>query len=117
MKKLLVLLVMLSVTLTYAQDNKNVKYTDKGDLTEATYYYDNGAVQQEGTFNKDGQLHGLWTSYDVEGNKLALGEYYKGKRVGKWLFWTETSLKEVEYNNSKITKVNEWNDKTRMAIK
>ena len=92
-------------------------YVDKGDLTEATYYYDNGTIQQIGTFNKSGKLHGTWTSYDVEGNKLALGEYNNGKRVGKWLFWTENSLKEVEYENSKITKVNEWNDKTQMAIK
>lgn len=107
---------MLSVGLTYAQENNKVTYKEKGDLTEATYYYDNGAVQQEGTFNKSGELHGVWTSYDVEGNKMAVGEYKNGQKVGKWLFWTDNSLKEVEYNDSKIITVNQWDHKTRLAI-
>lgn len=38
-----------------------------GNLVKATYYYDNGSVQQEGFF-KDGKLEGKWTSFDLNGN-------------------------------------------------
>lgn len=117
MKKILVILVMLCVSFTYAQEKKSVKYVDKGDLTEATYFYDNGAIQQVGTFNKEGQLHGIWTSYDLDGNKISVGEYENGKKVGKWLFWTGSTLKEVEFKDSKIVMVNQWNNKSRLAVK
>ena len=107
MKKLFILLVMLCVTLTYAQNNENVQYVENGDLTEATYFYDNGMVRQIGTFNKEGQLHGIWTSYDIKGDKIAVGNYVEGKKVGKWLFWTKDNLvKEVYYKDSKIVSVN-----------
>lgn len=102
------MLVMLSMTLTYAQEKQNVKYTDKGDLTEAVYYYDNGAVQQEGTFNEAGELHGLWTSYDIEGNKIAVGKYVNGKKDGKWMFWSKDNIvREVDYSDSRIVNVSE----------
>ena len=107
MKKIVILLVMLCVSFTYAQDNDNVQYVEKGDLTEATYFYDNGIVRQVGTFNKDGQLHGVWTSYDINGDKIAVGNYVEGKKTGKWLFWTKDNVvREVNYNDSKIVSVN-----------
>lgn len=108
MKKILILVVMLSATLTYAQEKEQVKYTENGDLTEAVYYYDNGAIQQEGTFNKAGELHGLWTSYDVEGNKVAVGKYVNGKKEGKWTFWSKDNIvREVDYSDSRIVNVTE----------
>lgn len=108
MKKMFVIATMLCVSLTFAQEEKNVKYTENGDLTEATYYYDNGVIQQEGTFNKEGKLHGVWTSYDINGDKVTVGKYIDGKKVGKWFFWTKDNvIKEVDYDNSKITSVNE----------
>ena len=111
MKKLVVLLVMFSISLTFAQKTQNVKYTKQGDLTAAVYFYDNGSIQQEGTFNKDGQLHGIWTSYDVEGNKVAVGKYVDGKKVGKWYFWTKDNIvREVEYSDSRIVNVTERKD-------
>jgi len=108
MKKIFVIAIMLCAYLTFAQEEKNVIYTENGDLTEATYYYDNGVIQQEGTFNKAGKLHGVWTSYDINGDKVTVGRYIEGRKVGKWLFWTKDNvIREVIYDNSKITAVNE----------
>lgn len=117
MKKYAIVIAVLFIsTSIFAQADKEVKLEKKGDLTEATYYYDNGSIEQQGTFNADGQLHGVWTSYDIEGNKVAKGQYVEGKKHGKWFFWAGDSLKEVDYVNHKIVSVNEWNDKTKVAV-
>ena len=92
------------------------KAETKETLTVATYFYDNGSVQQEGTFNKNGALEGLWTSYDFKGDKLTQGNYSNGIKTGKWFFWTENSLKEVDFVDSIISSVNEWDHKSELAI-
>lgn len=74
---------------------------------KATYYFENGAVQQEGFF-KDGKLDGQWISYDVNGNKKSIGEYNKGVKCGKWFFWNEATLTEVEFSKSKIESIQNW---------
>lgn len=106
MKKTFILVLTLFVTLAYSQDN-NVKIEQKGDLTQATYFHDNGVVAQQGTFNADGQLHGLWISYDENGDKITVGSYEKGKKVGKWLFYSDMVIKEVDYIDSRIASVKE----------
>lgn len=116
MKKIFEVLLMLSVTMTFAQEAKKVDVNKDGDLTVATYYYDSGVVEQQGTFNQEGELHGVWTSYDLDGNKTMVGNYVNGKKVGKWLFWSDTKLKEVDYVDSKIAGVSEWTDKVQLAI-
>ena len=118
MKKSILLLALLFVSVsTFGQADKNVKIEKQGGITEATYYYEDGAVQQKGTFNVEGKLHGTWISYDVNGKKLTVGNYSKGKKVGKWFFWTDKSLKEVDYIDSRIVDVNEWKDKTKIALR
>ena len=107
---------MLSVSFTYAQDKKETKLEKKGDLTFVTYYHDNGEVQQKGAFNVKGKLQGEWTSFDINGNKVALGTYDNGKKVGKWFFWEGESLKEVDYIDSKIVNVSQWDNKTKVAV-
>lgn len=116
MKKIVLILIMLSVSFTYAQDKKQVKLDKKGDLTLATYYHDNGEVQQKGYFNVEGKLQGEWTSYNEDGQKVALGNYENGKKAGKWFFWDGESLKEVDYIDSKIVSVNKWDNKTKVAF-
>ena len=115
MKKYIVIAFVFIGTIVSAQNKNQPKLETKGILTFATYFYDNGSVQQEGTFNKDGVLEGLWTNYDFEGNKLSQGNYSNGIKTGKWFFWTEDSLKEVDYVDSRITAVNEWNSKSELA--
>jgi len=118
MKKcILVLAVLFLSAPVFAQVNNNVKYEKKGDVTVATYFYEDGKIQQQGTFNKDGKLHGTWTSYDVNGDKLAVGHYTNGMKTGKWFFWTDESLKEVDYVASRIASVSEWKNKTQVAIR
>jgi len=115
MKKIFAVLLMLSVALTFAQEKPNAELNKDGDLTVATYYHDNGAIEQQGTFNKEGELHGVWTSYDLNGNKVTVGNYENNKKTGKWLFWSGDKLKEVDYIDSKIASVSEWTDKVQVA--
>lgn len=115
MKKYTVILgFFLFSALAYAQDNKEAEYQKIDDLVKATYYHDNGLVSQEGFFNAEGQLHGLWVSYDSDGNKVTVGSYENGKKVGKWLFWLENSIREVDYVDSRIAGVNEVPINTEM---
>jgi antitoxin component YwqK of YwqJK toxin-antitoxin module len=112
MKRYIFILAVLFVgTSAFAQENtQKVKHVQKKDLVEATYYYADGSVQQVGTFNKEGKLHGTWTSYDTKGDKLAVGTYEKGKKVGKWTFWANGTANEVSYVDSKITNIAEASD-------
>jgi len=73
-------------------------------MVKATYYYDNGQIQQEGFF-KEGKLDGKWIAYDTNGNKKSIGEYSNGQKIGKWFFWNEANLSEVDYSNNQIAYV------------
>jgi antitoxin component YwqK of YwqJK toxin-antitoxin module len=106
MKKIILIFALLLTGYGFAQ-NPNVKTEKVGDLTMATYYYANGNIEQQGTFNSEGKLHGEWVSYDVNGKKLAVGNYDNGKKVGKWKFWQDGVVKEVVYKNSRITDVSD----------
>lgn len=79
----------------------------QGTLIKATYYFENGTVQQQG-FYKDGKPHGEWIAYNNQGKKIALGQYNAGVKVGKWFFWNQDILSEVDYNDSRIAAVNQW---------
>jgi len=48
--------------------------------------------------------------YDGAGNKQAIGQYENGVKVGKWFFWDEEGLKEVDYRNNQIAQVVKWNN-------
>jgi antitoxin component YwqK of YwqJK toxin-antitoxin module len=87
----------------FAQE-ANVEYVKQGDLVKGIFYYDNGVIQQEGTY-KSGKLHGQWVSYDRDGKKNAVAFYNKGNKSGKWFFWKEDKLIEVDYNNNDIAQV------------
>ncbi|MCF1190067.1 nicotinic acid mononucleotide adenyltransferase [Mangrovimonas sp. AS39] len=115
MKKLVILVMMLAGVTSFAQSKLGSKIEKSNKLYEATYYHDNGVVSQTGYFNQAGKLQGTWTSFDLQGNKLAQGKYDNGQKVGKWFFWTETSLKEVDYSNNTIASVSEWTNKAHIA--
>ena len=115
MKYFLVLIFCCCLSYNGFSQINEPSFVQKGDLVFATYYHDNGQIQQEGAF-KNGKLHGIWTSYDINGNKLALGNYTNGIKTGKWLFWQGEFLKEVEFKDSRIVSVHEWNDKNKLVI-
>lgn len=116
MKNYLAILACFFVTTVMMAQDNTVTYVAQDNLIEATYYYADGTIQQKGTFKK-GKLHGTWTSYDVNGQKMAVGNYKDGIKTGKWFFWTDNSLKEVDYINSRIVRVHEWKDKNELAIR
>jgi len=117
MKRIVLVLVMLCVSLTFAQDKKEkVKYVKSGKLIEATYYYNNGNISQQGFF-RNNKRHGKWIQYNLHGEKVVVGYYKKGKKTGKWIFKTGNTLEELDYLNNKIVKANHWTSKSSMAIR
>lgn len=109
MKNLLVICALIGgMMFANAQDKPKPTYEKEGKLIKATFYYDNGEVSQTGYYNKAGNLHGTWKSFDTDGKKIAVAQYNNGEKEGKWFFWSEETLKEVDYNNSEITNVSTW---------
>ena len=119
MKKIFTLALVFCTMTTFAQNEKTVEFNNDTNLYEATYYHDNGLIEQQGTYNTDGKLHGVWTSYDIEGNKIALANYDNGEKVGKWFFWNidDGLLSEVDYDNAKISNVIEWKNNTEVTLR
>ncbi len=108
MKKLLVIVALIgAVSFVSAQEKKNT-YVKEGNLIKATLFYDNGQVSQEGYYTTDGKLQGEWVSFDRNGKKTAVANYDQGEKTGKWFFWNDGTLREVDYTQSKITSVNTW---------
>ncbi len=113
-KNLLLTFAMLFSFALMAQTNKPV-YEKEGDLTKVTHFHENGEVSQTG-FYKDKKIHGQWKAYDTTGKKIAVANYDQGMKVGKWLFWNENGLREVDYSNNKIVGVTKWNNADRVVI-
>ncbi len=106
MKKIMILGALVISGFTFAQANKPV-LEQEGNLVKATYYYDNGQIQQQGHF-KDGKLEGSWAAFDEKGNKKSIGEFSNGEKTGKWFFWSDKALSEVDYSNSRVAAVKSW---------
>lgn len=111
MRKLLILIVALICSAAvFSQEKKENEYTVKNNLIEVTMYHDNGQISQTGFYTLEGKLQGNWYSFDTEGQKVAAAKYDNGKKVGKWFFWNNKTLKEVDYNANAIVNVVEWSD-------
>jgi antitoxin component YwqK of YwqJK toxin-antitoxin module len=110
MKKYIVIGTMLITGMIFAQNNTvTPKLEAVGNLVKATYVYDNGQVKQVG-FYENGKLQGKWVSYDVNGKKTAVAEYNKGQKVGKWFFWNNSVLSEVDYSDNRVASVKNWKE-------
>ncbi|NAS31810.1 nicotinic acid mononucleotide adenyltransferase [Flavobacteriaceae bacterium R38] len=114
MKNLIMTFAMLFSVVLMAQTDKPLMEKE-GDLTKVTYFHENGKVAQIG-FYKNKKIHGQWKAYDVKGKKIAVANYDEGKKVGKWLFWNENGLKEVDYSDNRIVSVTNWNNSNRVVI-
>tara|TARA_R110001632_G_scaffold12153_8_gene42669 strand:+ start:468 stop:830 length:363 start_codon:yes stop_codon:yes gene_type:complete len=99
-----------------AQEEIKNNYILNGDIIEATLYNSEGTVSQTGFYTKEGVVTGEWVSFDREGNKTALAHYDRGVKVGKWFFWNNNTLKEVDYNNSQIASVNVWKNEGTKVV-
>lgn len=108
MKKTILLLAILLVSIgAFAQTKPEMKLNKETNLIEATYFHEDGAVSQKGTFNLEKKLHGEWTSFNTDGKIISVGSYDNGIKTGKWQFWSNNILKEVQYSNNAIAGVNE----------
>ena len=62
-------------------ENKLIEYNEFTDLIDVTYFYEDGSVQQIGSFNTSGLPHGEWTAYNMNGKKLCVGNYKNGLKM------------------------------------
>ncbi|PZX43978.1 hypothetical protein LX97_00983 [Nonlabens dokdonensis] len=114
MKKLLIITVMMLGVIGMAQEVKPTFEKMEDGLVKATYYHENGAVAQVGTFLNN-ERHGEWISYSAEGQKTAKAEYKNNRKAGKWFFWNNDQLTEVDYRENAIVAVNTWVSKEPVA--
>ena len=86
------------------------KHLEEGVSKKRSGFTVEGPPAREGADinTKDGKLVGMWVSYDINGVKKAIGEYNNGQKIGKWLFWNDKTLSEVDYSESRITSVKNW---------
>ncbi len=110
-----ILLALFFSAVLSAQENKPT-YEKSGEMVKATYYHDNGEVAQEGYY-LDGKLHDQWTMFNTEGVKIAMGSYEMGQRSGKWYFWDEKEVKEVDYMENRIVNVIKHDNADALAVK
>jgi antitoxin component YwqK of YwqJK toxin-antitoxin module len=110
----LLMLMCGALFMTHAQE-VNPLYVQEGDMVKATFFHDNGQVAQEGYF-QDGKLHGEWVMFDGSGKKIAIGQYTKGVKTGKWFFWEGELLKEVDFSDNRIVAVVNWNNGAPVVI-
>ncbi|MBQ4819722.1 nicotinic acid mononucleotide adenyltransferase [Aquimarina sp. MMG016] len=115
MKKILLTIAIVFSATMMAQDVKPT-FEKQGNLIKGTFFYDNGDIRQEGFYNKEGKLHGVWKSYDVDGKKIAMGQYANGVKTGKWFFWNADKLSEVNYADNAIASVTTWSNKDNVVL-
>src|SRR5690606_21887237 len=56
------------------------------------YFYDNGNLSAEGTYNKDGKQEAEWKFYHQTGQLKMTGNYNNGLREGEWKLYEETGV-------------------------
>ncbi|WP_041326910.1 toxin-antitoxin system YwqK family antitoxin [Robiginitalea biformata] len=115
MYRIMTLLMLICGVISIEAQQPEPQFERTDDLVKATYYHENGAVAQTGFF-RDGQLHGEWIMFDTSGKKVAIGQYDAGNKTGKWFFWEEDNLREVDYSDNAIVNVVNWNNGTRVAV-
>ncbi len=107
MKKSILLFAFLITVVSFAQQKRDLKLNKDTNLIEVVYYHDNGVVSQTGTYTVDGKLQGEWLSFDTAGKKTVSGNYDNGKKVGKWFYYTNETIKEVDYKDNVIANLKE----------
>ncbi|THD69455.1 nicotinic acid mononucleotide adenyltransferase [Robertkochia marina] len=115
MRNIMLTFAMLFSMTLLAQEEIKPKYEIEGNMVKATYYHDNGKVAQTGYY-LDGKLHGEWKAYNQEGKKIAMGTYNQGEKTGKWFFWSENTLHEANYEDSRLASVTKWNNSNSIVI-
>lgn len=107
MKKILILFMFTITGICFSQ-NINPVLEVQDNLVKATYYYDNGKVQQVGFF-KEGKLDGKWISYDASGKLKAVAQYNEGKKTGNWSYFAnDICINDVNFSNNQIIEIKNY---------
>ena len=85
-------------------------------VVKVEIFHDNGELYQKG-YLKNNKLHGRWESYDIDGNLAVIGEFIKGKKTGKWFFWSNKNFTEVNFQNNKVISHFKWENQNVVAVK
>lgn len=110
MKKIFTILLFLGAVFTTQAQEENLKKTEiKGDLVEVTLFYETGELMQHGFYNKAGELHGGWESYNKKGEMTCYATYDQGVKVGTWTYWNEKEITKVTYNENKVVDLKVYN--------
>ncbi|MFD0796086.1 nicotinic acid mononucleotide adenyltransferase [Maribacter chungangensis] len=112
MKKIFYIVALTFSFGVYAQDVAP-KFEKEGNKVKATYFHTNGEIAQQGYFLNE-KLEGEWTMFNEKGDKIAMGNYFKGAKTGTWMFWEGDTVKEVDFNDNRIAAVTE--SKRRKSI-
>ena len=111
--RIILMFFALSITSLSAQEKKSV--IKEGTHTfKVGYYNEAGNILQEG-FIKNKKLHGEWSSFYKDGRKAVSGQYDKGKKVGKWFFWNQGKIREVDFVDNNVVKVFDWDTPATIA--
>jgi len=108
MKRMFTLLLVLSVSISFAQKERTLELNKETNLIEVTYFHDNGVVSQTGYYTEDGKLQGDWFKFDADGQKIVSAQYDNGLKVGAWFYWKGDQIKKVEYSSGSISFVSDW---------
>jgi len=114
-KRALIIATLVIGMISFAQQDRTLEIDKETNLTAVTYFHDNGVISQKGFYTKEGNLHGQWFSYNQDGTKIVSAKYENGQKVGKWFYWVNDKLKEVDYSNNAIASVNEWTQNGKVA--
>jgi len=106
MNKLYIILFLIFISSTaLAQEKKNKKIEQIGDLYEVTIYYDNGQILQHGFLSKHNKLHASWESFNKDGSRKCVATYDNGVKVGTWFYYDKGKKTKVIYDKNKIVHI------------
>jgi antitoxin component YwqK of YwqJK toxin-antitoxin module len=65
-------------------------------------YYPSGALKSEG-FMLDGEMHGDWAFYRLDGSVMRTGRFERGRQVGPWRTFDRTGrmVKETDFGDAR----------------
>lgn len=107
-KMLLIMSLFFGLTVSYAQESKNVIAEEISENTiKVKFLHDNGKIMHEGSY-VDGKFEGLWKSFDENGTIIAEGNFTNGLKSGLWNFYLNNEVNSVIYNANEITEVKKF---------